>query len=291
MSSSSWIEKYRPMKLNNIIGQRNITVTLKKLCNNQATIPNLLFYGMPGTGKTTTILALCYELFGPINFNNRVLELNASNERGIDVVRDKILNFAKKSISSPDINYPSPPIKIIILDETDALTYDAQTALRMIMEDYMKNTRFCLICNYIEKIIKPLASRCMFFNFKPIDNKIIIDHLKLITDKEKLNLNNDNIERIYKSYNGDLRQAINQLQQFKYFSNEELKEEIYEKFDNQFYEDIYLSMSKLNLEDKIKYFNCNGFDKIKYRDYLIIKFKDNFKIVKSLLKYSNIFDY
>lgn len=289
--SNSWIEKYRPKKLNNIVGQKNITITLKKLCDGKSTIPNLLFYGMPGTGKTTTILALCHELFGPNNFNNRVLELNASDERGIDVVREKVLNFAKKSLSSPDINYPSPPIKIIILDETDALTYDAQTALRKIMEDYLKNTRFCLICNYIEKIIKPLVSRCMFFNFKPIDNKIIVNHLKLIAEKEKINLDKEIIENIYNSYNGDLRQAINQLQQLKYFDYEELNEEVYEKFDNRFYEDIYISMSKLSREEKIKYFNYNGFDKIKYRDYLIIKFKDDFKVVKSLLKYSNIFDY
>lgn len=288
---SSWIEKYRPTKLNNIIGQEHVILTLNKLAENKTTIPNLLFYGLPGVGKTTTVLALCFELFGPDNINNRVLELNASDERGVDVVRDQIMNFAKKSLSPADPNYPSPDIKIIILDEVDAMTKDAQSALRKIMEDYLKNTRFCLICNYIEKLIKPLVSRCMFFNFKPLKSKIIITHLKKIAERENMDINDKIITNIYKTYNGDLRQAINSLQQLKYFSGQDLEDEIKEKFDNQFYNNIYEEMNGLTREEKIKYFEFNGYDKIKYRDFLINKFKDNFKIVKSLLKYNNIFDY
>lgn len=289
--SSSWIEKYRPTKLNNIIGQEHVILTLNKLAENKTTIPNLLFYGLPGVGKTTTVLALCLELFGPENINNRVLELNASDERGVDVVRDQIMNFAKKSLSPVDPDYPSPEIKIIILDEVDAMTRDAQSALRKIMEDYLKNTRFCLICNYIEKLIKPLLSRCMFFNFKPLKSKIIITHLKKIAERENMDISDKIITNIYKTYNGDLRQAINSLQQLKYFSGQDLEDEIKEKFDNQFYNNIYEEMSGLTREEKIKYFEFNGYDKIKYRDFLINKFKDNFIIVKSLLKYNNIFDY
>lgn len=289
--SNSWIEKYRPKHLKNIIGQNNIISTIKNMIKNNYSITNLLFYGMPGTGKTTTILSLCYELFGPNNFKNRVLELNASDERGIGVVRDSILRFAKTSLSSPDPNYPSPPIKLIILDEADAMTYDAQSALRKIMEDYLETTRFCIICNYIEKIIKPIVSRCMFFNFVPLDNKLIIRHLKKIAEKEKLKLNDEDIENIYKSYNGDLRQAISSLQQLKYIDDEDLEDEIMEKFNIEFYDDIYKKMQDMDMESKIKYFENNAFDKNKYRDYLIMKFSDNQKIIKRLLKYNNIFDY
>ena len=289
--SSSWIEKYRPKHLKNIIGQNNIISTIKNMIKNNYSITNLLFYGMPGTGKTTTILSLCYELFGPNNFKNRVLELNASDERGIGVVRDSILRFAKTSLSSPDPNYPSPPIKLIILDEADAITYDAQSALRKIMEDYLETTRFCIICNYIEKIIKPIVSRCMFFNFVPLDNKLIIKHLKKIAEKEKLKLNDEDIENIYKSYNGDLRQAISSLQQLKYIDDEDLEDEITEKFNIEFYDNIYKKMQNMDMESKIKYFENNAFDKNKYKDYLIMKFSNNQKIVKHLLKYNNIFDY
>lgn len=289
--SNSWIEKYRPKHLKNIIGQNNIISTIKNMIKNNYSITNLLFYGMPGTGKTTTILSLCYELFGPNNFKNRVLELNASDERGIGVVRDSILRFAKTSLSSPDPNYPSPPIKLIILDEADAMTYDAQSALRKIMEDYLETTRFCIICNYIEKIIKPIVSRCMFFNFVPLDNKLIIKHLKKIAEKEKLKLNDEDIENIYKSYNGDLRQAISSLQQLKYIDDEDLEDEITEKFNIEFYDNIYKKMQNMNMENKIKYFENNAFDKNKYKDYLIMKFSNNQKIVKHLLKYNNIFDY
>lgn len=289
--SNSWIEKYRPKHLKNIIGQNNIISTIKNMIKNNYSITNLLFYGMPGTGKTTTILSLCYELFGPNNFKNRVLELNASDERGIGVVRDSILRFAKTSLSSPDPNYPSPPIKLIILDEADAMTYDAQSALRKIMEDYLETTRFCIICNYIEKIIKPIVSRCMFFNFVPLDNKLIIRHLKKIAEKEKLKLNDEDIENIYKSYNGDLRQAISSLQQLKYIDDEDLEDEIMEKFNIEFYDNIYKKMQNMDMENKIKYFENNAFDKNKYRDYLIMKFSDNQKIVKHLIKYNNVFDY
>lgn len=288
--SSSWIEKYRPKQLKNIIGQSNIIYTLKQLTNNNSSIPNLLFYGMPGTGKTTTIISLCYELFGSTNYNERVLELNASDDRGIDVIRTSVTSFAKKSLSPPDPNYPSPNIKFIILDEADAMTIDAQSALRKIMDTYT-NTRFCIICNYIEKIIKPLISRCMFFNFKPIKNTYIIKHLSLIAKNEGLDITMKQIENIYNSYNGDLRQAINILQQFKYYDKEELDNEIYEMFDDSFYEDVYNKMIPLNKTQRIEFFEINCYDKMKYRDYLIKRFSDNYDVISSLLKYSNIFDY
>lgn len=288
--SYSWIEKYRPKQLKNIIGQSNVISTIRNMIKTNQTITNLLFYGMPGTGKTTTILSMCYELFGPNNFKNRVLELNASDERGINVVRNLIMTFAKKSLSSPDCNYPSPPIKIIILDEADAMTYDAQTALRKIMEDYLETTRFCIICNYIEKIIKPIVSRCMFFNFVPIDNKIIINHLVRISEREKLKVDKSIIENIYKTYNGDLRQAICCLQELKYFDYNNNREEIEEKYNVESYAKIYKKIQSLPYKERRKYFFNQSYNIEKYKSYLLLKYSDDAEKIKAITKDKDLFN-
>ena len=176
----------------------------------------MLFYGPPGTGKTSTILALAKELYGPQLFKTRVLELNASDERGISIVREKVKDFARMQLSNPppgyDDKYPCPPYKIIILDEADSMTQDAQSALRRTMETYSKITRFCLICNYVTRIIDPLASRCSKFRFKPLDQGNAKKRLEDIAENEEVRLEAGAVETLIKSSEGDLRKAITFLQ-------------------------------------------------------------------------------
>ena len=176
----------------------------------------MLFYGPPGTGKTSTILALAKELYGPEMIKTRVLELNASDERGISIVREKVKDFARMQLSNPPPHYkdkyPCPPYKIIILDEADSMTQDAQSALRRTMETYSKITRFCLICNYVTRIIDPLASRCSKFRFKTLDQGNAKKRLEDIAENEGVTLESWAVETLIKCSEGDLRKAITFLQ-------------------------------------------------------------------------------
>jgi replication factor C subunit 2/4 len=176
----------------------------------------MLFYGPPGTGKTSTILALAKELFGPELFKTRVLELNASDERGISIVREKVKNFARMQLSNPSPAYaklyPCPPYKIIILDEADSMTQDAQSALRRTMETYSKITRFCLICNYVTRIIDPLASRCSKFRFKSLDQGNAKKRLEDIAELEGVRCEEGVMDTLIRCSEGDLRKAITFLQ-------------------------------------------------------------------------------
>lgn len=175
-------------------------------------MPNLLLYGPPGTGKTSTILAAARQLFGDL-FKDRVLELNASDDRGINVIRTKVKSFAQLTASNtrPD-GKPCPPFKIIILDEADAMTHAAQAALRRTMEMHTKTTRFCLICNYVSKIIQPITSRCTKFRFKPLKEEMVINRLKLISDTESIKVDADALKAIVGVSGGDMRRAITTLQ-------------------------------------------------------------------------------
>lgn len=179
----------------------------------------MLFYGPPGTGKTSTILALAKSLFGPALYRSRILELNASDERGIGIVREKVKGFARAQLVQPtglDAEYlakhPCPPFKIIILDEADSMTQDAQSALRRTMEQYSRITRFCLVCNYVTRIIEPLASRCSKFRFKALDNSAAGTRLSQIAELEGLTLENGVVEKLITCGEGDLRRAITYLQ-------------------------------------------------------------------------------
>jgi replication factor C subunit 3/5 len=174
--SLPWVEKYRPKDFSELVAHEDITNTIQRLID-QNRLPHLLFYGPPGTGKTSTILACARRLYGP-NYHSMVLELNASDDRGIDVVREQIKDFAstRKIFSSG--------IKLVILDEADAMTNAAQAALRRVIEKFTKNTRFCLICNYISKIIPALQSRCTRFRFGPIPKDAVSKRLNHVIECE-----------------------------------------------------------------------------------------------------------
>lgn len=177
---------------------------MTKLIDNEK-LPHLLFYGPPGTGKTSTILACAKKMYGN-NYHSMILELNASDDRGIDVVRDKIKEFAgtKKLFNTG--------IKLIILDECDNMTNDAQSALRRVIEKYTSNTRFCLICNYINKLIPALQSRCTKFRFSPLKYNQIINRLNYVCENEHCNITEKGKEALIKLANGDLRRVLNLLQ-------------------------------------------------------------------------------
>ena len=203
-----WIEKYRPNNLDELVGQDDIIETLNKFNKNKNddkkfNMPHLLFYGPPGTGKTSTILA-CIKMY----YNNslNVLELNASDQRGIKTVRTQIKGFAESAM----IMEIGP--KIIILDEADNMTRDAQFALRRVMEKYSSNVRFCLICNYASKLIPAIQSRCMRFRFSPLKKDLIRKRLRYIIEQEHIDVDENALDTVIKLGSGDMRKILNLLQ-------------------------------------------------------------------------------
>jgi replication factor C subunit 2/4 len=213
-----WADKYRPYKLKHIIHQDEIIHTLETIVI-AGDIPHLIFHGPPGIGKTTTILALANEIFGD-RVCDRVLELNASNERGINTVRKDIITFAHQSTSDK--------YKLIILDEADAMTQDAQAALRKVMEDTANITRFCIICNYLDRIIAPIISRCVILRFTPIKHDAMFTRLKYIAKCEQLDVSDDVVMELAKLSGGDLRKAMMFLQHCQYITPPITQEAIYD---------------------------------------------------------------
>ncbi|XP_035719195.1 replication factor C subunit 5-like isoform X1 [Vespa mandarinia] len=200
-----WVEKYRPKKLEELISHEEILKTINKFIDENQ-LPHLLLYGPPGTGKTSTILACARKLYKPAQFNSMVLEMNASDDRGIGIVRGQILNFA-----STGTMYRSG-FKLIILDEADAMTNDAQNALRRIIEKYTENVRFCIICNYLGKIIPALQSRCTKFRFGPLQSEQILPRLNDVIEQENLKVTDDGKQALMTLCGGDMRKVLNILQ-------------------------------------------------------------------------------
>ncbi|KAF7458421.1 putative replication factor C subunit 2 [Cryptosporidium felis] len=215
MNSNLWVEKYRPKCILDISHQTEVVNMLKNVLES-GNMPHLLFHGPPGTGKTSAALALSRELFGSSEYKNRILELNASDERGIDVVREKIKSWTRQVVQYNKAHEETgkllPSWKIVILDEAEMMTADAQSALRRIIEVSAKNTRFIIICNYINKIIEPLASRCAKFRFQPISNQSQINRLKYICSQEGITCEEDLYEILVNLTQGDLRRGITILQ-------------------------------------------------------------------------------
>jgi replication factor C small subunit len=202
-----WVEKYRPKNLNEVVGLTDIVESLKAFMKNPKSMPHLMLAGIPGTGKTTVALCIAHELYGQ-NWRNFTLELNASDERGIDTVRDRVKDFSRYSRAG----FGEIPFALIILDECDQMTGPAQTALRRIMETSSRTSRFILICNQSGKIIEPIQSRCAIFRFSKLDRNAMIEHLQCIAKNEKVDLKPEAAERLVDYSEGDLRHAINALQ-------------------------------------------------------------------------------
>ena len=204
MANEIWTEKYRPKKYDGIVGQDSVVKRVKSLTDS-LNIPHLLFAGPAGTGKSTLALIVVRELFGE-NWKENYLELNASDERGINIVREKVKDFARiKSLGKVSF-------KIIFLDEADALTPEAQQALRRTMENYSSTCRFIMSCNYSSKIIDPIQSRCAIFRFKLLEKKDVEKVIEKIAKSEKLEIDSEAAEAIYEGSDGDCRRSVNLLQ-------------------------------------------------------------------------------
>mmetsp|Transcript_21642 Transcript_21642/g.40772 ORF Transcript_21642/g.40772 Transcript_21642/m.40772 type:complete len:341 (-) Transcript_21642:129-1151(-) len=207
-SGMPWVEKYRPDRIEEVAQQEEVVAALKRSLQT-GELPNLMFYGPPGTGKTTVALALMKQFFGK-DWRSRVKELNASDERGINIVREKVKTFAQLAIGGDGDS--KARFRVIILDEADSMTHDAQAALRRIMEEFVHVTRFIIICNYVSKIIEPLHSRCSKFRFQPISPEFQKTRLLYICEKENVVINPSALEKLIFLSKGDMRCAVTMLQ-------------------------------------------------------------------------------
>jgi replication factor C small subunit len=211
VSDIMWVEKYRPTRLDQVINQKEIVKGLENLLKKPNELPHLLFTGSAGVGKTTMAICLARQLLGE-NWKRDTLELNASDERGIKMVRERVKEFASIMKLSMNQQEDERPFKFIILDEADEMTSEAQTALRRIIEDSAKTTRFVFICNYLSHIIEPIQSRCVIFRFSRVSEDEVVEYLKNICKEEGVKVDDKALRKIYEHTNGDMRHSINILQ-------------------------------------------------------------------------------
>jgi len=210
LANLMWSEKYRPKKLSEVIDQKEIIRGISNLVKNRQELPHMLFAGPAGVGKTTTALCVAMDLLGE-NWRDHVLELNASDERGIKMVRERVKGFTEwRGVTGEQ--QIKKLFKIIILDEADEMTSEAQTALRAMIEKGSEVTRFILICNYLSQIIEPIQSRCVVFRFTRIPKEDVIDYLRMICEKEKVKYEEKALAQIFDGTSGDMRHSINIMQ-------------------------------------------------------------------------------
>jgi replication factor C subunit 3/5 len=228
-----WVEKYRPNSLDSVVAHEDILSTLRHLMNS-GNMPHLLLYGPPGTGKTTTIKACAYYLYGKERVRANVLEMNASDDRGIDVVRQQIREFSSTSsifsMMGPSSSSGSGPIanfKLVVLDEADQMSHDAQAALRRVIEKYTKNVRFCILCNHINKVIPALQSRCTRFRFAPVKKSAMMPRLKYVAEQENVRYTTEGLAAAFRLSHGDLRRCLNTMQSSALSANEITEESVY----------------------------------------------------------------
>ena len=287
-----WVEKYRPEKINEFINQESTIKRLKPIIKNSSAMPHLLFAGPPGTGKTTLGIIIAKSILGD-NWQEYSILLNASDERGINTIRNRVKTFARYADNREKI-----PFKMIILDEADEMTNDAQTALRRIMEETSKSCRFILIGNYISNIIEPIQSRCAIFNFTRINEKELIKQLELICKNENIKFEEQGLEEISEITNGDLRSAINLLQSCASLGDINMKniqkasghsfkskiEEILElSLDNDF------NSARIKMSELTNIYGLSEKDFLKYMNEAINK--NEYKEMKELIEILAKYDY
>ena len=295
VSFEVWTEKYRPKNLSDVRGQDDIINRLKAFVSSKS-MPHMLFAGMQGTGKTTSFLALARDLYGD-TWKDNVLELNASDDRGINIVRTSIKDFARTKAVSDKV-----PFKLIFLDEADALTKDAQHALRRTMEDYSSNVRFCLSCNYSSKIIPPIQSRCAIFRFQPLIREVIVNLLKEIATHENIAIHDDAVNFVYDASEGDCRKAENMLQACSAITTEVTVEVVREVVafaePTELYEIIKLSLAgdfnsaKNKMSDILIKYGLSGMDAIRQIQKQVWNspdFDDKLKV--QLIKFCGEYEY
>jgi len=210
LTNLMWSEKYRPKRLADVVDQKEIIRGISNLVKNRQEIPHMLFAGPAGVGKTTTALCIAMELLGE-NWKDHVLELNASDERGIKMVRDRVKGFTEwRGVTGEQ--QVNNLFKMVILDEADEMTSEAQTALRAMIEKGSEITRFIIVCNYLSQIIEPIQSRCVVFRFTRLPKKDVVDYLRMICEKEKVKFDEKALVQIYDATSGDMRHSINIMQ-------------------------------------------------------------------------------